>query len=844
MRSPDAVGINGLSSGVTTSGYFEPGSSSEPPRPTSRRSAFEEERERLAFEAATEHSASEEESEHSALEEELNHSAMEEEKRKDLALEEDRDRSPFEASQRSADEEMSQQPAFDEERKNLAFGAFAEERKNRESIDSPPEELHKIIQVNDPAHEQGDKPSPKVYLQFSALTYTVCKKPSRWQRLKGMVLPGLKATRPPLKQLRLLDGISGEARDGEILAVMGPSGSGKSTLIDALAQRIDAVKGTMTLNGNYFSERLLRNISAYVMQDDLLYPMLTVRETLLFSAFFRLPPSQSKATKVARVNNLLDQLGLVRVANTIIGDEGHRGVSGGERRRVSIGIDIIHDPLILFLDEPTSGLDSTSAYLVVRTLQKIAQTGSLVILSIHQPSYRIMGLFDHLIILAFGEKVYGGRPLDLNLFFEEFGRPVPKHENSTEHALDLIQELHASQEGIAPLVEFCRAWEARSQPSMPMQAMQNFPDANAAMSSVLQNEKLLASKGSSPKMENSSGSTSGWLHHMHAKSDAETVCTFANPWWAEVVVLVRRSWKNIQRTPELFLMRLVTVLVTGFILATIFWHLDATPLGVQERLGFFAFAMSTTYYTCADALPVFLQERYIFMRETTTNAYRKSSYVLAHAIIYVPFLAILSMGYCIIIWWAVGLAGGGSGFLFLFLIVWASFWAGNSFVTLLSAIMPNVMVGYTITVAMLAYFLLLSGFFISRLRIPWYWRWFHYISIIKYPYEAVLLNEFGKTKSCFEIGRQLFHGTPLANLNDQIIDGILGYIRSLPALRKTPYAQIDSTSCILTGHDILINKEIVELNKWKCLGITVAFGIVFRYAFYIVIRITGKNKRD
>lgn len=94
--------------------------------------------------------------------------------------------------------------------------------------------------------------------------------------------------------------------------------------------------------------------------------MLTVKETLLFAAFFRLPPSQSKAVKKARVSNLLNQLGLLRVANTIIGDEGHRGVSGGERRRVSIGIDIIHDPLILFLDEPTSGLDSTSAYLVVR----------------------------------------------------------------------------------------------------------------------------------------------------------------------------------------------------------------------------------------------------------------------------------------------------------------------------------------------------------------------------------------------------------------------------------------------------------------------------------------------
>jgi ABC-type multidrug transport system permease subunit len=265
---------------------------------------------------------------------------------------------------------------------------------------------------------------------------------------------------------------------------------------------------------------------------------------------------------------------------------------------------------------------------------------------------------------------------------------------------------------------------------------------------------------------------------------------------------------------------------------------------VQERLGFFAFAMSTTFYTCADALPVFLQERYIFMRETATNAYRKSSYVLAHAIIYVPFLAVLSIAFCMVVWWAVGLAGGGSGFLFFFLIVWASFWAGNSFVTLLSAVMPNVMLGYTVVVAILAYFLLLSGFFISRLRIPIYWRWFHYLSIIKYPFEAVLINEFENTKSCYEIGREMLHGTPLANLDESVVDNILVYIRSLPALRQSSYANLNPTTCILTGPNILLAKEITELSKWACLGVTIGFGIFFRCIFYVILRILGKNKRD
>ena len=179
LRSPDVIGINGLSSGVTDGGYFYSSSSTEPPRPTKWRSA-------------------------------------------------------------------------------------CEECKNPELFPPPPDESHKIIQVKNSSQGETDRPSQKLYLQFSGLTYTVCKRQSRLQRFQGALFPGLK--RDPPKPLRLLDGISGEARDGEILAVMGPSGSGKSTLIDALAQRIDAVKGSMTLNGNQFGERLLRNISAYVMQ--------------------------------------------------------------------------------------------------------------------------------------------------------------------------------------------------------------------------------------------------------------------------------------------------------------------------------------------------------------------------------------------------------------------------------------------------------------------------------------------------------------------------------------------------------------------------------------------------
>ncbi|TYJ37544.1 hypothetical protein E1A91_A05G383700v1 [Gossypium mustelinum] len=618
----------------------------------------------------------------------------------------------------------------------------------------------------------------------------------------------------------LLNDISGEARDGEILAVLGASGSGKSTLIDALANRIakGSFKGNVTLNGEALESRMLKVISAYVMQDDLLFPMLTVEETLMFAAEFRLPRTSSKSKKKMRVQVLIDQLGLRNAAKTIIGDEGHRGVSGGERRRVSIGIDIIHDPIILFLDEPTSGLDSTSAFMVVKVLQRIAQSGSIVVMSIHQPSYRILGLLDRLIFLSRGQTVYSGSPTNLPLYFSEFGHPIPENENKTEFALDLIRELEGSPGGTKSLVEFNKSW----------QSMKHTRDSDPDQLGLSLKEAICASISRGKLVP-------GATNDINSSS---MVPTFANPFWKEMVVLSKRSILNSKRMPELFGIRLAAVLVTGSILATVFWQLDNSPKGVQERLGFFAFAMSTTYYTCADALPVFLQERYIFMRETAYNAYRRLSYVISNALVALPGLIFLSFAFAMATFWAVGLDGGLSGFLFYFLIMFASFWSGSSFVTFLSGVVPHVMLGYTIVVAILAYFLLFSGFFINRDRVPGYWIWFHYLSLVKYPYEAVLRNEFENPSKCLVRGIQIFDNSPLGEIPSAM------KVRLLQSVSKSLGVRISRSTCMTTGLDILKQEGITDLSKWNCLLITVAWGFLFRILFYFSLLLGCKNKRS
>ncbi|KAJ4770707.1 ABC transporter G family member 2 [Rhynchospora pubera] len=610
----------------------------------------------------------------------------------------------------------------------------------------------------------------------------------------------------------LLNNISGKAREGEIFAVLGASGSGKSTLIDALAGRIsrESLRGSITLNGEPIDSRLMKTISAYVMQDDLLFPMLTVEETLMFSAEFRLPRALPASKKKARVEALIDQLGLRNAASTIIGDEGHRGVSGGERRRVSIGTDIIHDPILLFLDEPTSGLDSSSAFMVVQVIKKIAESGSVVIMTIHQPSYRIIGLLNHVLFLSRGQTVYSGPPNGLHNFFAEFGQPIPEHENPTEFALDLIRELEYNDpsSGAKSLVEFNSMYQAKvSKPAKPSYAASPLTLRDAIAASV--------SRG-----------------RLGASMDE-----FANPFWIEVGVLTKRSFTNTKRMPELFVMRLGTIMVTGFILATIFWRLDASPKGVQERLGFFAMAMSTMFYVCADALPVFLQERYIYLRETSHNAYRKASYVISNAIVAFPPLVFLSLAFALITFFAVGLAGGSSAFLFFVLIILASFWAGTGFVSFLSAVVPHVMIGYTVVVAILAYFLLFSGFFINRDRIPDYWIWFHYLSLVKYPYEAVLQNEFDSSNTCFSRGVQMFFGTPIGKMNETVQEKVLA------AISQTLKSNLTTTSCIATGSDILKEQAVTQLSKWNCLFVTVAWGFLFRFLFYIILLLGNKNKR-
>lgn len=236
----------------------------------------------------------------------------------------------------------------------------------------------------------------------------------------------------------ILQNVTGRVKPGELLAMLGPSGSGKTTLLTSLAGRLTGkFSGTITYNGQQFSSSMKRKIG-FVTQDDVLYPHLTVLETLTYAALLRLPNKLTNEEKIEQAELVIMELGLTRCRNSMIGGQLFRGISGGERKRVSIGQEMLVNPSLLLLDEPTSGLDSTTAQRIVATLRWLARGGRTVITTIHQPSSTLFTMFDKIIVLTEGCPIYSGKSSLVMEYFASIGYVPPfNFMNPADFLLDL-----------------------------------------------------------------------------------------------------------------------------------------------------------------------------------------------------------------------------------------------------------------------------------------------------------------------------------------------------------------------------------------------------------------------
>ncbi|KAJ3322424.1 hypothetical protein HDU76_013893 [Blyttiomyces sp. JEL0837] len=266
------------------------------------------------------------------------------------------------------------------------------------------------------------------------------------------------------KGRRILREVSLCVPAGQLLAIMGGSGSGKTTLLNALAGRAGKVtiEGDILYNGNPSQAYIERGAVAYVQQFDYLLPCLTVRETLRYAARLRLPREMSKREKYILVESAIVELGLKECADTMIGDEWRKGISGGERRRVSVAVQLLINPSVIFMDEPTTGLDAWTSHSLIKTLSHLCRNGRTIIISIHQPRSSTFSLFHSVALLSKGDVVYCGPAQDATNYFAGIGHPIPDQMNPAEFLIDITSVDNRDQEtearGRARLNGLIEAW--------------------------------------------------------------------------------------------------------------------------------------------------------------------------------------------------------------------------------------------------------------------------------------------------------------------------------------------------------------------------------------------------
>lgn len=271
---------------------------------------------------------------------------------------------------------------------------------------------------------------------------------------------------------------------------------------------------------------------------------------------------------------------------------------------------------------------------------------------------------------------------------------------------------------------------------------------------------------------------------------------------------MRRNFKNIRRTPELFLSRLVVLTFMGFLMATMFKNPPSTTQGITNRLSFFIFTVCLFFFSSNDAVPAFIQERFIFVRETAHNAYRASSYTIAGLITYLPFLALQALVYAGIVWYALRLRGP---FLYFLVVLYVSLLSTNSFVVFVSSVVPNYILGYAAVIAFTALFFLFCGYFLNSNDIPLYWKWMNYVSTMTYPYEGLIMNQY----QTHEFFGQNPNGTSI-----------------------TGFQILDSLNINYGGGETLSS-----VKKWEKIYIMLGWTVLYRILFYLVIRFFSKNQR-
>uniref|UniRef100_A0ACD5TRZ8 Uncharacterized protein n=1 Tax=Avena sativa TaxID=4498 RepID=A0ACD5TRZ8_AVESA len=533
----------------------------------------------------------------------------------------------------------------------------------------------------------------------------------RWSR----VTCALKNKRGDMARF-LLSNLSGEAKPGRLLALMGPSGSGKTTLLNVLAGQLSEspslhLSGYLYVNGQPMSEGGYK--SAYVRQEDIFFSQLTVRETLSLAAELQLPDTMSPERKEKYVTDLLFRLGLVNSSDSIVGDAKVRGISGGEKKRLSLACELIASPSVIFADEPTTGLDAFQAEKVMETLRQLAEDGHTVICSIHQPRGSVYSKFDDIVLLSEGEVVYMGPAKEEPLtYFASLGYQCPDHENPAEFLADLISTDYSSAESV----------------QSSQKRIENLVDEFA--------NKVLITEFNSPvaQLEGSEFS---------AKLAPKSTRKQRRGWWRQFRLLFKRAWMQAFRDGPTNKVRARMSVASAIIFGSVFWRMGKTQTSIQDRMGLLQVAaINTAMAALTKTVGVFPKERAIVDRERAKGSYALGPYLSSKLLAEIPIGAAFPLIFGSILYPMAKLHPTFSRFAKFCGIVTVESFAASAMGLTVGAIAPTTEAAMALGPSLMTVFIVFGGYYVNADNTPIIFRWIPKASLIRWAFQGLSINEF------------------------------------------------------------------------------------------------------
>ncbi|KAG2442858.1 hypothetical protein HXX76_002937 [Chlamydomonas incerta] len=609
-------------------------------------------------------------------------------------------------------------------------------------------------------------PDTRLQILFQNLTYTVQVKPAK---------KGGETSKSILKD------VSGVFEPARLTAVMGASGSGKTTLLNVLAgfyKAQDKLTGDILVNGKPVTKEKIRRISGFVHQEDVILHTMTVREALDFAAALKLPSSMTAAQKSQRAMEVAQLLNLHKSLDSVVGSAMIKGISGGEKRRLSLGMEMVTEPAILFLDEPSSGLDSFTAFKVVHILRSVAHLhGRTVVCSIHQPSSEVFHLFDDLVVLAAGQVIYLGTVPDMVGYFSALGYHCPNYTNPADYLFMEVlnapaatgEDTEAAQpagggqghadghhlprlphlpslphrHGHAAATHDAEAGKKAAEAEAEAAAEAVISAAEAAHAAEEQRiAALIAAWGGSPQ--------AAALHRSLTSrryTDATGVGKHAEsataPFWLQARLLARRALLNAWRNPLVFRGKLAQTIFLSLVVGLIYLQLSDDLAGVQDRQGsLFFLVVEGLFGSVMGILTVFGSEKPVFQREFGTRLYGLPAYFISRWLVELPSHILLPVLFSCICYFMIGYQATAAHFGWFALTMVLMDNSGAALGIFVSCLFNDLSVALSVMPMFLLPLMVFSGFFVNSDTIPPYFTWIQYISPMRYGYIALVKNEF------------------------------------------------------------------------------------------------------